>query len=96
MTRRLHDAQFVIHKFWDFALPCIPDHIGHAFQRRKLVRSPLRIAAGDDDASRGVRPMDLPYCFTSLSIGCRCDRASVQHDHICRRGIRRMSQPFRR
>jgi hypothetical protein len=60
----------------------VADNRGHTGHARKLVRSALRVAAGDDNSCGGISAMRTTNECTSRAIGLSRYAASVDHDHV--------------
>jgi hypothetical protein len=54
-------------------------------QSGNFIRRALRIAAGDDDASLRIAPLDAANVSAGVAIGFRGDGAGVDNHHIGRR-----------
>ena len=63
-------------------LVAVVDDLRDARQRRDLGRRPTGIAAGGDNARRGVRAGDAPDGLPRALVGRRRHRATVHHDQI--------------
>ena len=68
-------------------LVAVADDGGHASYARKLLRSALRVAAGDDNFGSGISAMRAADERTSRAIGFGRYAAGIDYDHVGRKWV---------
>ena len=67
----------------------VADDQGNAGESGEVVRCALSVTTGDNDASGGIRRVNLTDGVASLSVGGGRDRAGVENNDVGRRAIGR-------